>query len=159
MVEIEEMAAHETHGLLRRMHYGHLGCARNNRPYVVPIHYAYDDTDFYIFTTEGMKTEFISANPEVCLQVEEVHHPGNWQSVVVTGKAELLTEQEDTERAMQYITKINPTLTPAINRMWIDPWGRASKVAIYRIHPDIISGRKTLPVGDTRGPEAVAEHR
>ncbi|HEX8130847.1 MAG TPA: pyridoxamine 5'-phosphate oxidase family protein [Pyrinomonadaceae bacterium] len=154
MVEIEEMTSHESHELLRQVNYGHLGCARDNRPYVVPIHYAYDGTNFYIFTTEGLKTECISVNPEVCLQVEEVHDPTNWRSVVVTGKAELLTQKEDTEQAMQYITESNPKLTPAINKMWIDPWGRASKVAIYRIHPDIISGRKTLPVGDTRGPEA-----
>ncbi|MBA2705037.1 MAG: pyridoxamine 5'-phosphate oxidase family protein [Blastocatellia bacterium] len=159
MIEIEEMAPHETHDLLRRVGFGHLGCARDNRPYVVPIHYAYDDADFYIFTTEGMKTEFISTNLEVCLQVEEVHDPANWRSVVVTGKAELLTKQEDTERAMQYITETNPTLTPAINQTWIDAWGRATKVAIYRIHPSIISGRKTLPFGETRGPDATADSR
>jgi nitroimidazol reductase NimA-like FMN-containing flavoprotein (pyridoxamine 5'-phosphate oxidase superfamily) len=67
MIEVEEMETPEVHGLLARAGYGHLGCARNNRPYVTPIHYAYDDPDIYIFTTEGMKTEFIAANAEVCL--------------------------------------------------------------------------------------------
>lgn len=155
MVEIEEMGMTEAHALLQRVSYGHLGCSREGRPYVVPIHYAYDSKDLYIFTTEGMKTEYISANPEVCMQVEEVHNPSNWRSIVVTGKAELLTEHEDTESAMQYITETNPTLMPAINKMWIDPWGRAAKVAIYRIHPSTISGRKTLLLGETRGPGAL----
>jgi hypothetical protein len=59
---------------------------------------------------------------------------------------------------MQLITEANPTLTPAINKMWIDPWGRASKVTLYRIHPGMISGRRTLPPGETRGPEASAEN-
>lgn len=152
MIEVEEMGAQEVHALLERADYGHLGCARDNRPYVMPIHYAYEDPDIYIFTTEGMKTEFIAANPEVCLQVEEVVDPTNWKSVIATGKAERLTDKEEIEHAMQYITKTNPTLTPALNKMWTDPLGRASNITLYRIHPDIISGRKTLPPGETRGP-------
>jgi len=154
MIEVEEMEAQEVHALLRRADYGHLGCARENRPYVVPIHYAYEDPDIYIFTTEGMKTEFIAANQEVCLQVEEVVDPTNWKSVIITGKAERLIAQEEIEHAMQLITKANPTLTPALNKVWIDPWGRASTVILYRIHPAIGSGRKTLPPGETRGPSA-----
>ncbi|MBA3440761.1 MAG: pyridoxamine 5'-phosphate oxidase family protein [Pyrinomonadaceae bacterium] len=151
MIEIEEMAVKEMQDLLQKVGYGHLGCAREGRPYVVPVHYAYADPDLYIFTTEGMKTDYIAANPEVCLQVEEVHNPANWRSVIVTGQAEHITKSEDTEHAMQFITEQNPTLTPAINKMWIDVWGRANVVAIYRIHPSIISGRKTLNAGDTRG--------
>jgi nitroimidazol reductase NimA-like FMN-containing flavoprotein (pyridoxamine 5'-phosphate oxidase superfamily) len=154
MVEIEEMSPQEMRALLARMGYGHLGCTRGGRPYVVPINYAYDDPDIYIFTTEGMKTDYIAANPEVCLQVEEVNDLANWQSVVAIGKAERLTSREDMERAMQHITATNPTLTPALNKMWIDPWGRASIVAIYRIHTQMMSGRRTLPPGETRGPRA-----
>ena len=153
MIEVEEMGAQEVHALLKRADYGHLGCARDNRPYVMPIHYAYEDPDIYIFTTEGMKTEFIAANPEVCLQVEEVVDPTNWKSVIATGKAERLTDKEEIEHAMQYITKTNPTLTPALNKMWIDSWGRASTVTLYRIRPDVISGRKTLGAGDTQPPQ------
>ena len=72
--------------------------------------------------------------------------------MIATGKAERLTDKEEIEHAMQYITKTNPTLTPALNKMWTDPLGRASNITLYRIHPDIISGRKTLPPGETRGP-------
>lgn len=151
MIEVEEMTSNEVHSLLARACYGHLGCARDNRPYVMPIHYAYQEPYIYIFTTEGMKTEFIAANPEVCLQVEEVDDATNWKSVIATGKAERLTGKEESERAMQFITQTNPTLTPALNKMWIDSWGRASHVTLYRIRPDIISGRKTLPLGETRG--------
>ncbi len=151
MIEIEEMAAEEMHALLQKVGYGHLGCAREGRPYVVPIHYSYADPDLYIFTTDGMKTDYIAANPEVCLQVEEVDEPTNWRSVIVIGRAERLTKGEDMEHAMQAITERNPTLTPAINKTWIDVWGRANVIAIYRIHPNIMSGRKTLKAGDTRG--------
>lgn len=151
MLEIEEMALEEMKGVLARVGYGHLGCARDNRPYVVPIHYAFNYPDMYIYTTEGMKTEFIKANPEVCLQVEEVHDAKNWRSVIATGKAERLTEKEDLDRAMKFILETNPTLTPARNLMWIDCWGRANIEAVYRLTPHIISGRMTVPDGETRG--------
>ena len=151
MIEIEDMAAEEMHALLQKVGYGHLGCTREGRPYVVPIHYAYADHDLYIFTTEGMKTDYIAANPEVCLQVEEVKDSTNWRSVIVIGRAERLAKSEDMEHAMQFITERNPTLTPAMNKTWVDVWGRANVIAIYRIHPDIMSGRRTLPSGETRG--------
>jgi nitroimidazol reductase NimA-like FMN-containing flavoprotein (pyridoxamine 5'-phosphate oxidase superfamily) len=151
MVEVEEMTAGEAQDLLKQVGYGHLGCAREGRPYVLPIHYAYGEHDIYIFTTEGMKTDYIAANPEVCLQVEEVLGPTQWRSVIVFGQAARLTRPEELEHAMQFITDSNPTLTPAINKTWLDVWGRANVVAIYRINPGIISGRKTLAAGETRG--------
>ena len=144
MIEIQEMAAEEMHMMLKRVGYGHLGCAREERPYVVPIHYAYDEPNIYIFTTEGMKTEFIAANAEVCVQVEEVGDSMHWRSVIANGRAEKLTAPEEIEHAMEFITQRNPTLTPAINRMWIDAWGRASVIAVYRIRPHTVSGRKTI---------------
>jgi uncharacterized protein len=145
MLEIEEMTAQDSHLLLKELDYGHLGCTQHDgRPYVVPIHYAYDEPDIYIFTTEGMKTECIAANPEVCLQVEDVRDSKHWRSVIVNGRAELLSAATDKEHIIQLITKRNPTLTPAISRMWVDAWGRASVIALYRIHPEIISGRQTV---------------
>ena len=44
----------------------------------------------FIYTTEGMKTEFIAENPAVCLQVQEIKDVMRWQSVVVTGRANAL---------------------------------------------------------------------
>jgi len=144
MIQVEEMAAQETHLLLREIGYGHLGCAnRDGRPYVVPVHYAYDEPDIYIFTTEGLKTAYLDANPEVCLQVEDVRDPAHWRSVVANGRAERLTKSEDTERAMQFVIQRNPTLTPAISELWVDSWGRANLTVIYRISPETLSGRKT----------------
>jgi hypothetical protein len=144
MLQIEDMSMDEMRALLERVGFGHLGCARNGRPYVVPINYSYDAQNIYIFTTQGTKTDFIEANAEVCLQVEQIEDPLHWQSVMVTGKAERLTRPQDIEHAMQLITLSNPTLTPAINATRIDVWGRVNNVMIYRIHPEMIDGRKTV---------------
>lgn len=144
MLKVEDMPLEEMRALLSRIGYGHLGCAREGRPYVVPMHYAYDGECLYLFTTEGMKTGFIEANAEVCMQVEEVDSPSSWRSVMATGRAERITRQEDKEHAMQLITANNPTLTPALNQTQIDVWGRANEIALYRIRPSIIDGRKTV---------------
>jgi len=44
---------------------------------------------------------------------------------------------------MQLVKKDNPTLSPAINRTWIDSWGRAEVMAIYRFHPSEMGGGTT----------------
>ena len=144
MLKVEDMAPAEMHALLQRENFGHLGCARDGRPYVVPMHYAYDGKELYFFTTEGMKTQFIEANPKVCLQVEEITDSTHWRSVMVIGQAEQLTNAEETQRAMKLITERNPSLTPAISATQLDTWGRAVDIALYRIRPELIDGRKTV---------------
>ena len=143
MLDIDEMGQKEIQGFLEKVGYGHLGYIHEGKPYVMPMHYYFKDSDIYLFTTEGMKTHDIDANPEICLQVEEIHDPLNWRSVIVTGRADRLTEQQDIDRAMQLIKARNPTLSPAINRTWSDSWGRAEAIAIYRIHPIEMTGRTT----------------
>jgi len=144
MLKVEDMAPAEMHALLQRASFGHLGCAREGRPYVVPMNYAYDGKELYFFTTEGMKTQFIEANPKVCLQVEEVTDSSHWRSVMVIGQTERLTNAAETERAMQLIVERNPSLTPAISATQLDTWGRAVDIALYRIRPELIDGRKTV---------------
>ncbi len=143
MLDIDEMGQKEIQDLLQQVGYGHLGYIHDGKPYVMPMHYYLEEKDIYLFTTEGMKTHDIDANPEVCLQVEEIHTPLHWRSVIVTGRAERITEQQDIDRAMQFIKERNPALSPAINRTWIDSWGRAEAIAIYRIYPGEMSGRTT----------------
>ena len=144
MLKVEDMSPAEMHALLQRENFGHLGCARNNRPYVVPMHYAYDGKDLFFFTSQGMKTQFIDANPQVCLQVEEITDGTQWRSVMVIGQAEQITGNKEMQEAMKLITERNPSLTPAISATQLDTWGRAVDIALYRIKPELIDGRKTV---------------
>lgn len=143
MLKVEDMSPADMHALLQRQHFGHLGCARDARPYVVPMHYAYDGKEFYFLTTEGMKTQFIESNPEVCLQVEEITDTTHWRSVMVIGRAVELTKPDETQRAMKFIIERNPALTPAISATQVDSLGREVDIALYRITPEIIDGRQT----------------
>ena len=143
MLDIDEMGQKEIHSFLAQIGYGHLGFIHNGKPCVMPMHYHLKDSDIYLFTTEGMKTHDIDANPAICLQVEEIRDPLHWRSVIVNGRAERLTQQSDIDQAMQFIKARHPSLSPAINRTWIDADGRSEVVTIYRIHESEISGRTT----------------
>ena len=146
LVKIKAMAPGEMQALLLRAKFGHLGCPRDNHPYVVPMHYAYNGEELFFFTTEGTKTEFMAANSEVCFQVEEVSDATRWRSVMVIGHARRITAPEAIKSAMQLIEERNPTLAPAINRTKIGPWERPSRIAIYRVRPDCLYGRQTSEI-------------
>ena len=88
MIEVREMDDREINDVLTHVGYGHLACSLNDEPYLVPIHYAYAPPNFYVYTTEGKKSEMIGKNPRVCLQVEDVTDNKHWKSVIVTGRAQ-----------------------------------------------------------------------
>lgn len=143
MLDIDEMGQIEIHELLSKIGYGHLGFIHEGKPYVMPMHYYFDNSDIYLFTTVGMKTHDIDADPDICLQVEEVHSLSHWRSVIVTGQAKHLTEQNDIDRITQLVKERNPSLSPVINRTWTDSLGRGEVVYIYRVTQSEMSGRTT----------------
>lgn len=144
MIEIEEMRESEARELLRRINYAHLAVASDNLPYVVPVHYAFDGTELFIYTTEGKKAEIIRANPEICLQAEDVENNEDWKSVIVYGTAEQITNEDARQEALDLILKINPKLAPAISIRWMDSWVRENIEVIYRITPRSYTGRQTV---------------
>lgn len=146
MIEVKEMESAEIEELLERVRYGHLACANNNRPYVIPIHYAYEESRIYIYTTQGEKTAIIKANPQVCLQVEEVVGNDEWRSVIVDGEAYEITDRDEREAAIELIRSTNPTLTPAISIRWVNNWIRENVEVVYRIKPGKLTGRSSVKV-------------
>ncbi|MGB6017850.1 MAG: pyridoxamine 5'-phosphate oxidase family protein, partial [Nodosilinea sp.] len=61
----------------------------------------------------------------------------------VMGQAEHMSDQPEIDRVMAFVKTQNPNLSPAINRTWVDAWGRAEVMALYRIHPTEMTGRTT----------------
>ena len=143
MIAVEELSNAEIIDILGRVGYGHLGCARDNKPYVVPVHYAFANGEIFIYTTEGKKFEIIKSNPNVCLQVEEVTDNQHWQSVVIEGIADQITDEDERAKAFKLVIEANPTLTPAVSVRWIDDMVRENIEVIYRVTPTETSGRRT----------------
>jgi hypothetical protein len=143
MLRVVETTADEHLRLLESENFGHLGCAQDNQPYVLPMHFAFDGENILFLTTVGMKTEWLDDNPKVCFQIEKMTDERRWQSVVVLGRAERLVNAEEMGRAGDFIFKKHPSLTPALNKTIVQGEERPGRAAIYRIRPISITGRKT----------------
>ncbi len=143
MLKITDINQLEARDLLKRNGFGHLGCARDDQPYVVPMHYCFDGESAYFFTTAGMKTEWLDINPQVCLQVDQIESERRWQSVVMIGRAERLTTAESIGRAAALLFEKHASLTPALNRKIVDNNEQTGQAVVYRIIPASITGRKT----------------
>ena len=141
MIEIREMTEKDIKNLLVRVGYGHLGCAQDNRPYVVPIQYIYENSCVYIYTNDGKKAEILISNPHVCLQVEEVVDNGNWQSVVADGMAEQVTDSSEADSILQLMNSRIASPTPAMGITWVNNWISAKKEMIFKITIETLSGR------------------
>jgi nitroimidazol reductase NimA-like FMN-containing flavoprotein (pyridoxamine 5'-phosphate oxidase superfamily) len=150
MIEVRDLDQDEIEQLLLRLNYGHLACTDGLEPYVVPIHYAYDEPYIYIYTTEGKKSGLIERNPRVCLQIEEVVDGSNWQSVIVQGEAEHLTDEVERTNALKAVVRMNPTLTPAVSIRWMDNWVRENIEVVLRIVPIEMTGRASVDRSETR---------
>ena len=146
MISVEELSQSQIDEVLERMNYGHLACVRDDRPYVVPVNYAFSDGNLFVYTTEGKKYEIIRVNPNVCLQVEDVKDNQTWHSVIVEGMAKQITAEPERKKALDLLVAINPTLTPAISIRWMDGWVRENIEVIYLIRPTVSSGRRSRKV-------------
>jgi len=146
MIEILEMRDDEMYDLLRRVGYGHLACSQDDQPYVVPIYFACDGKEIFIYTTEGKKSAAMDANPKVCLQVEEFLANSMWKSVVVIGKAKRIEDQIEREAAIDLIRQQNPSLMPALAIKWSNDWIRKNVEAVYRIKISSMTGRMSSEV-------------
>jgi uncharacterized protein len=158
VLDIDEMGQDEIHELLHKVGYGHLGFIHEGKPCIMPMHYYLANANIYLFTTVGMKTHDIDADPDVCLQVEELHSPEHWRSalakpigtIIVMGRAKHLTAQPEIDRVMKLVKQRDANLSPAINRTWTDSWGRAEVISIYQIESGQISSRTTDGVSSHR---------
>lgn len=94
----------EIEAILRKGKYATFALCRNQEPYLVTLNYGYDaeaQTLFLHSAPEGLKLEFIKANPTVCgtVIVDEGYARGKcthaYRSVVFWGEIEILTDLDD----------------------------------------------------------------
>ena len=95
-MEVNQLNSSECATFLQQASLGRLACSHDDQPYVVPIHFAYDGTYVYGFSTLGQKIEWMRDNPKVCIQADEIEAPSKWTSVIVFGEYEELPEPQYT---------------------------------------------------------------
>jgi nitroimidazol reductase NimA-like FMN-containing flavoprotein (pyridoxamine 5'-phosphate oxidase superfamily) len=94
------MSNDEIETTLRRHRVGRIGCSANDRPYVVPITYAYDGVFVYGYSGLGRKIEVMREQPLVCFEVDEIDGDASWRSVIAEGRYEELTDAEERRQAL-----------------------------------------------------------
>jgi hypothetical protein len=147
---IREMTEAECRQALERLHFGRLGCARDNQPYVVPISFSYDGRHLYGFSTPGQKIEWMRANPLICVQVDEQSSHDQWMSVVVSGRYQELPETPEfaADRAQaqmalqQHATWWEYASIPAAE--WRRKAGPFTPI-FYRLQIEKLSGHRATP--------------
>jgi uncharacterized protein len=98
---IGHLTADEIEKLLNGSIVGHIGCTDGKIPYIVPISYAYDGTNIYCHTYQGLKIEIMRKNPFVCFEVEHLQDMANWQTVLTQGEFRELTDPAERLAALK----------------------------------------------------------
>ena len=99
---IEEMTSEACLDLLARTRLGRLACVQGVQPYIVPFYFAYEGYSLYSFTTVGQKIEWMRANPLVCVEADEVVNSQEWESVIVFGCDEELSDTSKRRSERQF---------------------------------------------------------
>ncbi len=97
----------ECREILTRQRLCILSTVDGNEPYAVPLFYGFDGETIYLGVAEGRKTRVLDSNSRVCLTVPDVGAGDSWRSVMIAGRAELVTDSVERERAVQVMIDHN----------------------------------------------------
>jgi uncharacterized protein len=133
--------------VLISQHMGRLACTDGNKPYIVPVTYAFNGKEIYAQTNEGKKLNIMRKNPHVCMQVDSIFNMANWQSVVITGTFHELKGKEMTKARSYLYDHVLPLMTSSTVHAHehevksnIDDDSRIKKI-MYRIRINKMTGR------------------
>ena len=101
----------EIEALLRRSRIGRIGCCIDDRPYVVPVNFAYDGSAVYVVSGPGRKIDAMRTDPRVCFEVEEIDESDgaiDWRSVIADGVYGELSDDDGRRAALALLGKIGP---------------------------------------------------
>jgi nitroimidazol reductase NimA-like FMN-containing flavoprotein (pyridoxamine 5'-phosphate oxidase superfamily) len=97
---INPLGEQESRALLRGECTGRLGCSDHGKPYIVPVHYMFDNDFVYVQSPPGHKIDVLRDNPNACLQVDEVKDDDHWRSVLAFGLFEEVKDVKERERVL-----------------------------------------------------------
>ncbi len=143
---VRTLSALECTHLLSSHRVARLACAKDGRPYVVPIYFAYQENHFYAFSMPGKKIEYMRANPFVSLIVDVKGEGRGWQSVVADGRYEELPDRigykRERDHAWSLLAKHSDWWEPGALKPVQPPVSDHSPHIIFRISVGQLSGRE-----------------
>ena len=128
-----------------------LGLNRDGAPYIIPMNFGYNDNTFYFHSADsGLKLELLRNDPRVCIEIDESsalvkddeEKPCSWgvkyRSVIVTGKAEILTNHEEKSAGLEIILShfVGNAIPPMTDE-------RIKATTVFRVPVDTLSAKKS----------------
>ncbi|MGX8010010.1 pyridoxamine 5'-phosphate oxidase family protein [Mesorhizobium sp. ORM8.1] len=145
---IRTLSTLECTRLLTANRVGHLACAKDGQPYIVPFYYAHADNHLYAFSMPGKKIEWMRANLLVAVQVDERGHGRGWRSVVVEGRYEELPDRighkVQRDHAWALLSKHADWWEPGALKPETATVAESQPHVFFRIAITAVSGREAL---------------
>jgi nitroimidazol reductase NimA-like FMN-containing flavoprotein (pyridoxamine 5'-phosphate oxidase superfamily) len=113
-ITIRELTDDESRELLSRNHVGRIAFSFHDRVDIRPIHYVYSDNWLFGRTSPTDKLVTLQHNQWVAFEVDEVHGPFDWNSVVAHGSFYRLSgdlspqHEELRDEALRHIRSFSP---------------------------------------------------
>jgi hypothetical protein len=127
---------------------GRIGCNADGKTYVVPISYAYDGDYLYFRTFDGMKISMMRKNPNVCFQTDRMDDMADWESVIVWGTFEELSNEKERKNGLKILlSRVVPNVpseTVKFTSEWpFPPTSDLNKIdgIVFRVHIKEMTGR------------------
>ena len=134
---ITALTEEEARRVLAESKVGRLGCVYQDGPYVVPVNYAFDGDNIYVHSLMGRKLEALRANPNACVQVDEVLDEYHWYSAIAFGTYGEITDPGERQRAVRSLLARFPHLTPVES---VPVHDGQSSVIVFRIKVEKVTG-------------------
>ncbi|MGB3386806.1 MAG: pyridoxamine 5'-phosphate oxidase family protein [Pseudaminobacter sp.] len=145
-MRVRSLSALECTKLLTSSRLGRLACAKDGFPYVVPIYFAYTRNHLYSFSMIGKKIDWMRANPQVSILVEEHGEGREWRSVIVDGRYEELPDRighkQERDHAWSLLSRHTDWWEPGSLKPVTPPLSSHSDHVFFRIQIEELSGRE-----------------
>jgi nitroimidazol reductase NimA-like FMN-containing flavoprotein (pyridoxamine 5'-phosphate oxidase superfamily) len=106
-----ELTEEEVLELIASNYVAVLATIGEGQPYAVPLIYGYEGGAFFSVLSPGRKARNIEQNPHVCLTIVQTWDTGKrWRSVVATGTASWVSDEEQLGPALDAIRRQYPGL-------------------------------------------------
>lgn len=115
-----------------------LGCTVNGEPYIVPINCELEGDYLYSHSLPGLKISALRANPQACVQVDQIESDLRWRSAIAFGKFEEVSKPNERAEVLRKLLKQFPMLTPVESAIAID--GATPEVIVFRIRIERLTG-------------------
>ena len=131
---IEVIERSECLELLRSTDTGRVAVVDAGQPVIFPVNYAMDDELIVFRTAEGTKLDATLRGEPVSFEIDQTdRHTRTGWSVIVTGWARVVT---------------TPSLIAHLEQLDLRPWSTHRKDNWVAVHPERISGRRIVAVGE-----------